>query len=289
MSEQRRVAVITGASSGIGKAAAGQLAARGWDVIIHGRDTGRLEQATREIREAAAPGVRVDSVRADLSVLAETARMAGDIQQLTNRIDLLLANAGGVRDQQIVTPEGNEATFAGNHLGHFLLTKRLLPLLRHAASTAPRGTVRIVNVSSRGHMACQAIDWEDLQGLKSWHSVTAYGVAKLANILFAKSLARKLAADGIIAHALHPGVVASNFASHGTPELQAHMAAADCITPEDAASGLVWLTTDPSAGQSSGLYWQDRNAVPASPLANDEEAADRLWRESEALLAHSGY
>ena len=289
MVRQRRVAVITGASSGIGKAAAGLLAARGWHVIIHGRDPGRLEQATREIRAVAAPDVQVDAVRADLAVLAETAQMAEAIHSVTDRVDLLIANAGGVRDRRIVTEEGNEATFAGNHLGHFLLTKRLLPLLKNAASSSAAGEVRIVNVSSRGHTACQAIDWSDLQGLADWNSIVAYGVAKLANILFAKSLAERLAPDGIVAHALHPGVVASNFASHGTPELQAHMAAADAITPEDAAQGLVWLATDPVPGRSTGLYWQERTVASPSPLAEDQAAAERLWSESEALLAHAGF
>lgn len=289
MSEQRRVAVITGASSGIGRAAAKLLAADGWSVIIHGRDAGRLHQARAEIAEVAAPGARVDVVQADLCQLDETARMAEAIAGMTDRVDVLLANAGGVRDRQIVTSEGNEATFAGNHLGHFLLTNRLLPLLKRAALDQSPGAVRIVNVSSRGHMACQAIDWDDLQGLQNWQSVTAYGVAKLANILFAKSLGHRLADNGIVAHALHPGVVASNFASHGTPELKAHMAAANCITPEDAAEGLVWLATDAAPGQSNGLYWQERTVTQPSPLAEDEVAAERLWAESEALLARSGY
>ena len=289
MSEQRRVAVITGASSGIGRAAAKLLAADGWSVIIHGRDAGRLDQARAEIAEVAAPGALVDVVQADLCQLDETARMAEAIAGLTDRVDVLLANAGGVRDRQIVTSEGNEATFAGNHLGHFLLTNRLLPLLKRAALDQPSGAVRVVNVSSRGHMACQAIDWDDLQGLQNWQSVTAYGFAKLANILFAKSLAHRLADNGIVAHALHPGVVASNFASHGTPELKAHMAAANCITPEDAAEGLVWLATDAAPGQSNGLYGQERTVAQPSPLADDEAAAERLWAESEALLARAGY
>jgi NAD(P)-dependent dehydrogenase (short-subunit alcohol dehydrogenase family) len=289
VTDQRRVAIVTGASSGIGKAAAKQLAKDGWHVVIHGRDAERLEQAKAEIRAGAAPDSRVDSVMADLCLLSDVARMADEIGGVTDRVDVLLANAGGVRDRQIVTEEGNEATFAGNHLGHFLLTNRLLPLMRKAAANQPAGAVRIVNVSSRGHMACQNIDWNDLQGLQAWHSVGAYGVAKLANILFAKSLAKRLAGDGIVAHAVHPGVVASNFASHGTAELQAHMAAADTLTPETAASDLVWLALDPVPGQSSGLYWHERNAIDPSPLAQDNAAAERLWAESDVLLARAGH
>lgn len=287
MGEQRRVAVITGASSGIGRAAARQLAETGWDVILHGRDAGRLEAARAEI-VAAAPAARVETVVADLCSLAETARMAGAVCAMTDRLDLLLANAGGVRDRQSISTEGNEATFAGNHLGHFLLTLRLLPLLKRTAADQAAGAVRIVNVSSRGHFVCQAIDWDDLQGLKAWNSVAAYGVAKLANVLFARELARRLGGTGIVVHAVHPGVVASNFASHGTNDLQSHMAAADKITPDSAAADIVWLATAPAPGQSTGGYWAERAEAATSALADDADAAARLWTESEALVARAG-
>jgi NAD(P)-dependent dehydrogenase (short-subunit alcohol dehydrogenase family) len=279
---------VTGASSGIGKEAAILLASMGWKVIVHGRDAGRLEGAISDMA-AAAPDASVQGVQADLCLLSDADRMVREIEGLADRIDLLIANAGGVRAAREVTPEGNEVTFAGNHLGHFLVTTRLLPLLQAAARNLPPGNVRIINVSSRGHAGCQKIDWNDLQGLGNWSSVGAYAVAKLANVLFAKSLAQRLAGDGIVAHALHPGVVASNFASHGTPELQAHMANADCVTPREAAEALVWLATDPEPGKVTGLYWSDSRIADPSPLAQDMAAAERLWRESEALLAMAGY
>ena len=137
MTEKRKTAVVTGASSGVGKAAATLLAAMGWHVIALGRDPGRSARAEAEIRAAASPEARVDMILADLSLMADTARAAGEVAALTDRVDALLNNAGGVRDEKIVTSEGNEATFAGNHLGHFLLTDRLLPLLRKAAADAP--------------------------------------------------------------------------------------------------------------------------------------------------------
>ena len=157
-----QVAVVTGASSGIGKETAKALAAQGWRVIALGRDPARSAAAEAEIR-AASSGGAVDMIRADLAVLAEAARAAREIAALTGRIDVLVNNAGGVAALRHVTPEGNEGTFAGNHLGPFLLTDRLLPLLRAAAKNAPAGAVRIINTSSLAHESAPGFDWNDPQ------------------------------------------------------------------------------------------------------------------------------
>jgi NAD(P)-dependent dehydrogenase (short-subunit alcohol dehydrogenase family) len=212
LNTQPRTAVVTGASSGIGKAAAKALVQQGWRVIGIGRDTARCAHARTEILTAA-PGAQFEMLRADLSSMADTARVAHEIAARTDRIDALLNNAGGVNNRLIMTPEGFEATFASNHLGHFLLTARLLPLLRTAARAAEPGAVRIVNVSSSGHEYAPGLDWNDLQRLKNFSTGGAYTNAKLMNVLFARELARRLASDGIVAHSMHPGVVASNFVS----------------------------------------------------------------------------
>ncbi len=281
---QPRIAVVTGASSGVGKAAAQALVQGGWRVIGMGRDVSRCASAQAEIL-AAVPGAAFEMLRADLSSMADTARVAREIAARTDRIDALLNNAGGVNNRLIMTDEGFEATFASNHLGHFLLTTRLLPLLRAAARSAGPGAVRIVNVSSSGHEYTPGIDWGDLQRLKNFSTGGAYTSAKLMNVLFARELAKRLAGDGIVAHAMHPGVVASNFVSHADDAMQRYMGTLDAISPEQAADTLVWLATDPEPGRSSGGYYHQRQLVPSSAASQDPVAAERLWVESEALLA----
>ncbi len=231
------------------------------------------------------PRAPFEMLRADLSLLSEAARVARQIAERTDRIDALLNNAGGVNNRLIMTSEGFEATFTSNHLSHFLLTTRLLPLLRNAARSASPGSVRIVNVSSSGHEYSPALDFDDLQRLNAYSTGGAYTNAKLANILFARELSKRLAADGIVAHSMHPGVVASNFVSHADDAMQRYMATLQAMTPEQAADTLVWLATDAEPGRTSGDYFHQRQAVPTSTAARDPVAAERLWVESEALLA----
>lgn len=279
----RRVAVVTGASSGLGKEAARQLLTMGWHVIAHGRDVGRSAAAQAELRAAIAKGGRLDMLRGDLALLADTARMAGEIAVLTGHVDVLLNNAGGMRSECVITAEGNEACFAGNHLGHFLLTSRLMPLLRTA------GAARVISTTSDGHGYSKPIDWDDLQAVREWNSGTSYCLVKLYNILFTRALATRGAADGIVAHALHPGVVASNFTSHVVASTRAYMDTLDAQPVAVAAQPLVWLATSPEAGRVTGLYWNKHEAEAPSPPALDEAAADRLWRASEALIADAGF
>jgi NAD(P)-dependent dehydrogenase (short-subunit alcohol dehydrogenase family) len=282
------VAVVTGASSGVGKAAAKALASQGWHVIAHGRDAGRSAAAEVEIRSATAPGGRVDMIRGDLALMADVARMARQIRSLTDKVHAVLNNAGGVRSELILTPEGNEATFAGNHLGHFLLTNRLLPLLRNASAAGGAGTVRVLSVSSTGHTVCPGLDWSDLQQTRDWQSGKSYCLAKLCNVLFTRELAKRVAADGIVANAMHPGVVASNFANHCEPGMKSYMATLESFPPEVAADTLVWLATAPDAGSISGGYFHNRKALSPAAAALDDAAAARLWVESEALVAWAG-
>lgn len=288
----RPVAVITGASSGVGKATAISLVQQGWQVLGTGRDAARCAAAEADIQAAAADKGQVAFVRADFDLMSEVARAANEIKAKTSRLDTLINNAGGVRDRLIVTAEGNEATFASNHLAPFLLTRELLPLLKATAASQPAGSVRVIGVSSSAHRMTQGYNWDDLQLLADpdqFQAANAYCLAKLANILFTRELNRRHSADGLVAQVMHPGVVASNFSSHGDENLKAHMSSRDLDSPDIPAKTLVWLATAEETGKEPGRYFFNLAEEEPAPQALDEEAAKRLWQESEALLAKMGY
>ncbi len=282
-----RVAVITGASSGIGREAAKAMAAAGWRIIAVGRDPERSAAAEQDIR-ASSSGAAVDMIRADLSLMADAARAAQEIASLTDRVDVLLNNAGCMASEKVITAEGLEQNFAGNHLGPFLLTTRLLPLLRRAAADAPAGSVRIINTSSDASEMIDSLPWDDLQALENYSPGAAYCHSKLANVLFARGLAERLAEDGIVAHAMHPGTVDSNFISHTDERTQAYISTLDAISPEAGADTLIWLATAEEPGRTSGGYFYLRAPRTPNPMIDDKAAIDRLWRESEQLIATTG-
>jgi NAD(P)-dependent dehydrogenase (short-subunit alcohol dehydrogenase family) len=288
MNAKARVAVITGANSGIGLETAKALASEGWRIIGVGRDPERCASALKEIR-AVAKGGDVEMLRADIALISGAATLAKDIATRTDRIDVLINNAGGTPREQVITAEGNEATFTGNHLGHFLLTNRLLPLLRAAAKNQPRGTVRILSTSSSAHEYTPGLDWSDLQSLKTFETTRAYCNAKLANVLFTRALAKRLAPDGIVVHAMHPGLVDTRFASRGTDDMQKFFAANPerTISAAAGADTLIWLVTAPEAGETSGGYYSERAPGTVSAFGQDDAAAERLWTESEALIARA--
>ena len=281
----KRTAVITGASAGVGKAAAKALVAKGWRVIGVGRDPDRCAAAEAEIREI--PQADFVMLRADLSLLAETARVAGGVTALAPRLDALLNNAGGVSADRVITSEGHESTFASNHLAPFLLTRKLMPLLRGTAALAGPGMVRVVGVSSTGHEHCPGIQWDDLTFAHGFVGGSAYCHAKLANVLFARELARRGGPDGIVSHIMHPGVVDSNFANHCDAPMKAYMESIKdrSVTPEQAAETLVWLASAAEPGETNGLYFHQKQPLSPSAAALDDDAARRLWEVSEALVA----
>jgi NAD(P)-dependent dehydrogenase (short-subunit alcohol dehydrogenase family) len=278
-----RVAVITGASSGIGLSAARTLASQGWRIIGTGRDPQRTAMAATQLKAAARPGVGCDMIRVDLALLADAARAADQIRSLTDRVDVLINNAGGTARERVITSEGNEATFAGNHLGHFVLTRRLLPLLQRSAADAPSGATRIINVSSRAHETAPGLDWNDLQMIEHFVPIKAYCNAKLANLLFTRVLSERLAGDGIVAHAMHPGIVDSNFINHADDGTKGYLKTMPMVSPDEAADTLVWLATAAEPGATTNGYYYQRQTAPTTDAAKDGSVATRLWHESEQL------
>lgn len=284
--DKARVAVVTGASAGIGKAAAKALARQGWRVIGVGRNPDRSKAALEEIRQAA-PDATVDMLVADLAEVRQAKRVAEEIRSLTGRVDALLNNAGGIGKELVVTSEGNEAIFAGNHVGPFLLTRELLPELRTAAKDAPAGAVRVLNVSSSAADLSPGLDWANLQMLENHQASPAYCNVKLANLMFTRSLAERLAPDGITVKAMHPGTVDTNFASYGDAELQAIVATMKeiTVTAEQGADTLVWLATDSQLPPD--LYFYERAPAPMPAFALEDANCARLWTETEAIIART--
>ena len=283
----RPVAVVTGASSGIGFAAAKALAAQGWKVIGIGRDKARSQTAANALAEVS-PEADAVMLRADFSLMADVQRIADEVLLLTDRIDVLINNAGGMTDCLEMTSEGLEANFAGNQLGPFLLTHRLLPLLRAAATNAPAGTVRVLVTSSYSSESAHGFNLDDTQNLAQFHPGLAYSWAKLANVLFMRGLAARLAGSGIVAHAMVPGTTASNFFSHAPQSTLDHVRDTPKHSAEVGADTLVWLATSEEAGRSSGGYWEKRQLRPHNPLADDKAVVDRCWDETIRLIERAG-
>jgi NAD(P)-dependent dehydrogenase (short-subunit alcohol dehydrogenase family) len=273
-----KVCLVTGANAGIGLVTARELARRGARLIGVGRSSERCAQAARQIREQTG-ATSVDYLIADLSSQAEVRRIASEVKSLTDRLHVLVNNAGGVFRKRQETVDGLELTFALDHLAYFLLTNLLLDLIK-ASSPA-----RIVNVASAAHHGA-SINFDDLQKTKGRYSGwRAYQQAKLANILFTRELARRLRGTGVTATALHPGYVNTQIFKVGGFQGWLLRRAADlfAMSPEDGALTSVYLATSPEVLNVSGTYFARQKPVASSHQSQDDETARRLWQVSEAL------
>lgn len=271
-----KVCLVTGATRGIGRVAARELARRGATVLITARDPGRGRDTAEEIRRDA--GREVTVLEADLASQASIRRLAGEVRRHTDRLHVLLNNAGAVHTRRQVSPDGRELTFALNHLGYFLLTDLLLDLLRKGAPS------RVVSVASEAHRRAR-IQWDDLDCQRGYRAFKAYGQSKLANILFTRELARRLEGSGVTANCLHPGVVATGFGRNNRGPFGIAMAlvAPLLASPAEGADTAVWLATAPEVATVSGGYFIRRQPIAPAPAAQDAVAARRLWEVSEAL------
>jgi retinol dehydrogenase-12 len=258
-----RVALVTGATNGIGRATAREIARMGARTLIVARDPARGEGVAREIREST--GGVVESLVADLSAQAQVRALAAAVRERTGRLDLLVNNAGAIFAARELSVDGVEMTFALNHLAYFLLTLELLPLM------AGRPDARVVNVSSVAHER-GAIDFDDLQGARRYGMWKAYAQSKLANLLFTRELARRAGPDGVSANALHPGAVASGFGRNHPG-----------LSPERGARTTLHVATDPGLRGVSGRYFSSCRERSPSQAARDDDTALRLWQISEAM------
>lgn len=274
-----RTVLITGASSGIGKATALALATMGAHVAITGRDTARTEAAATEIR--AAGGGQVDAFVADLSAQAEVRRLAAEVRRSVARIDVLINNVGGFWNTRHITADGLERTFAVNHLAPFLLTDLLLDRLRDGA------VARVVTVSSGAH-SMGRIDVDDLQGERAYSGARAYNQSKLANLLFTYELARRLSGTTVTANALHPGVVNTGFGTEDPATLQRVVVPFIRYlmkSPGRGAATSIHLATATELEKVSGQYFVHSAPKRSSEASYDRNIAARLWQLSTELVS----
>jgi retinol dehydrogenase 12 len=270
--------LVTGATRGIGYAAAEALAGMGACVIVHGRDPVRVEKACKSLATTV-PGSEVRGVVADLASLAEVRRLAREVAESSERLDVLLNNAGLVTRRRAETVDGFERQFAVNHLAPFLLTNLLLDKLK---SSAP---ARVVTVASGAHRR-SALDLDDLNWQKRpYNGIDVYGTTKLANILFTRELARRLEGTGVTANCLHPGVVATNiFTGMGVVgRLFGILSRPLLISASQGAKTSVYLASSPDVASVTGKYFDESKPVSPKPAALDDETARGLWAASERL------
>jgi len=273
-----KTVLVTGGTAGIGLATAEGLARIGAAVAITGRDRARAETAARQIRSAG--GGHVHVFVADLSSQAEVRRLADDVHTTLRSLDVLVNNVGGCWNTRHVTTDGLERTFALNHLAPFQLTHLLLDRLREAP--LPRVVTVASNAHSTGH-----IDFDDLQGERSYSGARAYSQSKLANVLFSSELAGRAAGTSLTANSLHPGVVNTSFGAEDPGLVQRILvpfARPFLKTPSQGAATSIRVAADPALRGVTGCYFAKGRPAESSQDSHDPIVAARLWRLSAELV-----
>lgn len=277
---QGKTVLITGATSGIGAAAARQIAGAGATTILAGRNRERCRVAAESIRRATG-NINVDFLVADLSSQREIRDLAEEFGNRIGVLDILVNNAGAIFKRREISVDGLEMTFAVNHLAYFLLTLLLLDLLR------VRAAGRIIVVSSHAHESAD-LDLSDVQSEHEYNRLVAYGRSKLANLLFTFELAKRLQETSVTVNALTPGAVATGLGSNnGWLKAKVRNAVfltkGSMITPDLGAKTIVYLAGSPEIQGVSGRYFREEKEVPSSPASRDPDTAARLWEMSEQL------
>jgi NAD(P)-dependent dehydrogenase (short-subunit alcohol dehydrogenase family) len=263
----QQTVLVTGSTDGIGRQTAAELYARGYHVIIHGRNEHRANETVRNI-EGTSRGGSLSAVYGDFSSLDSVRHMSRQVHEQYKHLDILINNAGIYQRGFELSQDGFEMTFAVNHLSHFLMTMLLLDLLEEAAAA------RIIIVSSMIH--AKQIDFENLQGKRRYDAGSAYSLSKLCNILFTYKLSRKLQETSITANCLHPGVINTKLLSVAWSSMGA--------SPREGAQTSLYLATSSEVAGVTGLYFVDMKPQKSAAVSYDKDMQDRLWRISENLV-----
>lgn len=274
-----KVCLVTGATDGIGKISARVLAEKGAKVIIVGRNPEKSATVLAELKSSSG-NENIDLLMADLAVMQEVRDLAEQVISHYDRLDILLNNAGGYFAKHELTSDGLERTFALNHMSYFLLTNKLMELLK---SSAP---ARIVNVSSDAHYGVD-MDFENLNGEQEYKAWKAYQKSKLANVLFTYELLKKVPAD-ITVNCLHPGFVATNF-GHNIggffgPVLKIAQRIS-AIDPEEGAKTSIFLCSAPEVKGVSGKYFYKCQPKTSSRESRNMDTGKRLWQISSDIAS----
>ena len=284
---QGRTCLITGITQGIGRITAQELAPTGCRLLLVARDPHRGAAVVDELK-AKSKNPQIELLLADLSRMADVRKLAANVKSRTDRLDVLINNAGALFMSRQLSPDGFEMTFALNHLAYFLLTQELLPLIEKTASD--HDFARIINVASNAHHRAGSLDFDDIMHERSYNGFQVYCRSKLANLLFTFELARRLQQRGVhnvSVNCLHPGFVASGFGHNNSPLMQVVMKIAGvfAISPEEGAKTTLYLATSPDVQRETGRYFAKSRPARCSRDANDLDTARRLWDLSEKLLA----
>jgi retinol dehydrogenase-12 len=269
-----KIALVTGANTGIGRVTATHLALQGARVFLACRSEAKTQTVIEDIGKLSGGRARVEFLPLDLGNLNSIGKCAATFNALGLPLHILVNNAG-LAGKKGVTDSGFELAFGVCHVGHFLLTSLLLPRLKDAVPS------RVVVVASMAHRHAKGIDFEAVQKPTSGlGGLREYSVAKLANILFATELSRRLRGAGVHTYALHPGVVASDVWRE-VPWPIGALVKNFMLTPEQGSETSIYCATSPGCTGESGLYYEKCKAVQPSSAARDVELANRLWLESE--------
>ena len=271
---QGKICIVTGATSGIGKSTATMLAEKGATVVFICRNKEKGKQVQEEISQKTG-NRNLDLLIADLSSQAAIRKVASEFQSKYQQLHVLVNNAG-LAVRKTLSPDGIEMTFAVNHLAYFMLTNLLLDRLKASAPS------RIINVSSEAHRNLKTLDFENLQGEKSYTGFKAYSLTKLCNILFSNELARRLHGTRVTANSMHPGFLSTGIFREA-PSFVQFLVRLTAGKPENGGNAILYLASSPEMEGVSGKYFKGMKESAPSPAAQDRAASERLWKVSEEL------